>query len=116
MRIPTPNPASQQITSDRTAAVAGMTMRSLVMAQARRQRRAILALDKALEVLDRIDSRKARVVEMVYFGGLTSCEVATALRVPLATVTRDWRIARRWLRWHLSKSTGCRDSVGQSRR
>ena len=56
------------------------------------------ALNDALEELARLDERQSRVVEMKFFGGLTSAEVAQALGVSLATVERDWAVARLWLR------------------
>ena len=59
--------------------------------------RALIALDDALEELARVDERRARVVEMRYFGGLSVEETATALHVSAETVMRDWKIARAWL-------------------
>jgi RNA polymerase sigma factor (TIGR02999 family) len=55
------------------------------------------ALDDALDALTRIDPRRARVVELRYFGGLSVEETADVLRVSPKTVMRDWRIARAWL-------------------
>jgi RNA polymerase sigma-70 factor, ECF subfamily len=57
----------------------------------------ILALDEALERLAAHDARKARVVELHYFGGLRHDEVARVLEISLATVDRDLRLARAWL-------------------
>ena len=57
----------------------------------------VLALDQALDRLAAIDPRQARVVELRYFGGLTAPETAAALDVSLATVNRDWTMARAWL-------------------
>lgn len=57
----------------------------------------ILALHQLLEVLERRDPRRARVVEMRYFGGLTMPEIAEVSDRSLATVERDWDVARRWL-------------------
>jgi RNA polymerase sigma factor (TIGR02999 family) len=57
----------------------------------------LLALDEALEALDRIDRRKSRVVELRYFGGLEIEEIAEVLGVSPGTVKRDWRLARAWL-------------------
>src|SRR5215471_11541695 len=62
----------------------------------------VLALDKALEALARIDARKSRVVELRYFGGLSIEETAEALGVSLDTAKRDWRFARAWLLTELS--------------
>jgi RNA polymerase sigma-70 factor, ECF subfamily len=54
-------------------------------------------LDRALEALAAVDARKARVVEMRYFGGMTVEETAAALAVSTETVKRDWRLAKLWL-------------------
>lgn len=62
----------------------------------------VLALDAVLRKLAEFDERKARVVEMRYFGGLEVAEVATALGVSENTVIRDWSIARAWLQKELS--------------
>jgi RNA polymerase sigma factor (TIGR02999 family) len=59
--------------------------------------RALIALDDALEELVRVDERRARVVEMRYFGGLSVEETASALHVSVDTVMRDWKVARAWL-------------------
>jgi RNA polymerase sigma factor (TIGR02999 family) len=57
----------------------------------------LVALDDALRALAAFDERKARVVELRYFGGLTAEEAAEVLGVSLATVEREWRTARAWL-------------------
>lgn len=57
----------------------------------------VLALDEALDRLAALDARQARVVELRYFGGLSGEETASALEVSLATVNRDWALARAWL-------------------
>jgi len=57
----------------------------------------VVALHEALQALHGIDSRKSRVVEMRYFGGLSIEETAEALGVSVVTVNRDWRLARTWL-------------------
>jgi len=54
----------------------------------------VLALDRALEVLAREDARKARVVELRFFGGLTVEETAEVLHVSTDTIKRDWRLAK----------------------
>jgi len=62
----------------------------------------LVALDIALSKLSETDPRKGRVVELLYFGGLTSDEAAEALGVTGRTVERDWRYARLWLLRELS--------------
>ena len=57
----------------------------------------LLALDEALEKLATFDRRKAEVVELRYFGGLTMEEIADVLKIHVNTVTRDWAAARAWL-------------------
>jgi RNA polymerase sigma factor (TIGR02999 family) len=57
----------------------------------------LVALDDALTSLARLDERKSRVVEMRYFGGLTVEEIAAALGVSTATITREMRLAQAWL-------------------
>jgi RNA polymerase sigma factor (TIGR02999 family) len=56
-----------------------------------------VALDGALEALARLDPRKAQVVEMRFFGGLSVEETAEVLKVSSVTVMRDWSTARAWL-------------------
>ena len=63
----------------------------------------LLALDEALEKLATFDERKAQVVEMRYFGGLTMEEIADVLKIHVNTVTRDWTAARAWLLASLSE-------------
>jgi RNA polymerase sigma factor (TIGR02999 family) len=57
----------------------------------------LIALNDALDELARGDPRKARVVELRYFGGLNVQDTAAVLKVSVETVTRDWRLARGWL-------------------
>jgi len=57
----------------------------------------VLALDETLESLAKIDGRKARVVELRYFGGLSVEETAGFLGISPETVKRDWRMAKAWL-------------------
>ena len=58
----------------------------------------MLALDEALDELARIDPRRSRVVELRFFGGLTTEEIADVLGVHVNTVLRDWNLARAWLK------------------
>lgn len=57
----------------------------------------IIALDEALKHLAGLDQRKAQVVEMKFFGGLNTEEIAEVLKISPETVKRDWRFARTWL-------------------
>jgi RNA polymerase sigma-70 factor, ECF subfamily len=69
----------------------------------------ILRLDDALEALAKIDPRKARVVELRFFGGLTLDETAEVLKVSADTIWRDWDLAKTWLWREMQK-----DSRGQA--
>lgn len=64
----------------------------------------VLDLEAALERLERRDARKARVVELRHFAGLTLEEVAVALGLSLSTVKADWAFARAWLARELGAS------------
>jgi RNA polymerase sigma factor (TIGR02999 family) len=57
----------------------------------------MVALDDAMNALAQLDPRKAQVVEMRFFGGLSVEETADVLKVSAATVMRDWGTARAWL-------------------
>lgn len=57
----------------------------------------LLTLDEALSELTERDARKSHIVELRYFGGLSLEEVATATGTSLATVKREWTLARAWL-------------------
>lgn len=65
----------------------------------------VLDLDNALERLERRDPRKAALVEMRFFAGMTIDEVAQELGVSVATANREWRAARAWLGKDLERSS-----------
>ena len=67
--------------------------------------RAIVDLHEALERLSTLDSRKAQVVELKYFGGLNYDEMAEVLKISRVTVRRDWEFARLWLYTELHNAT-----------
>lgn len=67
----------------------------------------VCALHEALESLARIDPRRAKVIELRFFGGLSVDETAEVLQVSPQTVMRDWRLARAWLAREL------RDDIGR---
>jgi RNA polymerase sigma-70 factor, ECF subfamily len=62
----------------------------------------LVALDDALKALEVVDARKSRVVELRFFGGLSVEETAAVLKVSVETVTRDWKLAKSWLRRELA--------------
>ncbi|HXB74181.1 MAG TPA: sigma-70 family RNA polymerase sigma factor [Candidatus Acidoferrales bacterium] len=57
----------------------------------------LIALDDALDGLAELDQRKARVIELRFFGGLTVDEAAEVLKISPQSVMRDWKLARAWL-------------------
>lgn len=63
----------------------------------------LLALDEALERLEGLDERQARVVECRFFAGMSVEETGTALGISPATVKRDWTLARAWLNLELAR-------------
>src|SRR5438552_2684334 len=65
----------------------------------------IIDLHEALERLATLDSRKGRVVELKYFGGLNHDEIAEVLNVSAVTVRRDWEFAKVWLYTELHNAT-----------
>jgi len=110
-------------------AVAARSMRQILVSHARSQRsqkrgggalkmeldeaalvspqesKEILELHEALEKLATLDSRKAQVVELKYFGGLNYDEIAEVLKISTITVRRDWRFAKAWLYTELNSDT-----------
>lgn len=68
-----------------------------------RRAKELVALDDALNTLAGMDSRKARVVELRFFGGLSVQEAAEVLGVSPETVMRDWSFARSWLQSQLGR-------------
>ena len=68
-------------------------------------------LDEALTALDSFDARKARVVELRVFGGLTFDETAEVLKVSADTVARDWDFAKTWLYREMTRSPKARSTV-----
>jgi RNA polymerase sigma-70 factor (ECF subfamily) len=75
----------QHVSLDETAIVGGDRAADLV------------ALDDAMDALAQLDARKAQVVEMRFFGGLSVEETAEVLKVSSVTVMRDWSTAKAWL-------------------
>lgn len=77
--------------------VASMTAALKIAADTSDQGVELAALDSALRQLEVLDPRQARIVELRYFGGLTIDETAGALGVSVATVKREWHLAKVWL-------------------
>lgn len=66
----------------------------------------VVALDHALDALAEFDPRKARIVELRFFAGLSVEEAAVALEVSPQTVLRDWKLAKSWLAREMSRTSG----------
>ncbi len=65
----------------------------------------VLALDEVLDQLAEIDERRAKIVEMRFFGGMTEQEIAIALNVSKSTIEKQWAATSRWLRRALTKES-----------
>ncbi len=65
----------------------------------------VVALDEALKALAQIDPRKAQVVELRFFGGLSFEETAELLQLSAVTVSRDWNTARAWLHREMKRES-----------
>ena len=61
-----------------------------------------VVLDEALRKLEGLDERKSRVIELKYYGGMTTEEIALVVKISVATVGRELRLAQAWLRRELS--------------
>jgi len=76
------------------------------MAPAVERPRDVVALDDALQAMAKVYPRKAEIIELRYFGGLSSEEIASALGIGTATVTRDAALAEAWLRREMTRAAG----------
>jgi RNA polymerase sigma factor (TIGR02999 family) len=86
---------------DRAAAKRGGDMQKVPLSEADEpgtpQDVDVIVLHEALDQLGAIDPRKSRIVELKFFGGLTTNEIAEVLQISPATIERDWSFARAWL-------------------
>lgn len=71
----------------------------------------LVAVDEALTALAAVDPRKSQVVEMRFFGGLSTKETAEVLKVSEITALRDWKFAKSWLRRELTKHNSSRERL-----
>ena len=76
---------------------------SLVLPQVRSTD--VVALDDALNGLAKLDEQQSRIVELRFFGGLSTEEIAEALDISPSTVKRDWNVAKAWLTREMKKGT-----------
>src|SRR6266567_6269519 len=81
---------------------------SLVLPQVRSTD--VVALDDALNGLAKLDEQQGRIVEMRFFGGLATDEIAAVLSISASTVKRDWNVAKAWLTRQMKK--GSRGKTG----
>ena len=65
----------------------------------------VLALEDVLNALSRLDARRARIVELHFYGGLTFNEIASVLELSRSTIMREWKNARKWLSGYLESKT-----------
>ena len=65
--------------------------------------RELIRIDEALDAMAQFDGRKARVIELRFFGGLSVEEAAAVLQISPQTVMRDWRLAKAWLTRELTE-------------
>jgi RNA polymerase sigma-70 factor, ECF subfamily len=63
----------------------------------------VARVDEALRELERLDPRQAQIVELRFFGGLTVAEISSAMEISVATVQREWALAKVWLHRELSR-------------
>jgi RNA polymerase sigma factor (TIGR02999 family) len=73
--------------------------------------RELVAIDEALDTLTKIDPRKAQVIELRFFGGLSVEDTAEVLKVSPQTVMRDWKLAKAWLTRELKRGTARVDAA-----
>jgi RNA polymerase sigma factor (TIGR02999 family) len=80
----------------------------LLLAQARDEN--LIALDEALSLLAQVDEQQSRIVELKYFGGMTTDEIAEILGISRSTAKRDWNVAKAWLTRQIKR--GSRGKTG----
>ena len=88
--------ARTRLRDKRGGAAARLSLDAALEAQAP-QDRELVAVDEALEELVRFDPRRARVIELRFFGGLSVEETAVVLKISPQSVMRDWRLAKAWM-------------------
>ncbi len=136
LRLVGPSPAAWE-SRGHFFAVAARVMRRILVDQARARRslkrggerrpvtldeqlvvaggpdRDLVSLDDALQALATFDERKARVVEMRFFGGLSVDETAELLKVSPQTVLRDWKLAKVWLLRQMKRGEAAPPNPGE---
>lgn len=87
-----------------------ITWNDEVIAAADSQAANLIAIDDALEALAKVDARKARMVELRFFGGLSVDEMSAVLGISPQSVKRDWRLARAWLSKELGTGSAAQET------
>jgi RNA polymerase sigma-70 factor (ECF subfamily) len=95
--------ARERGAAKRGAGAQRVTFDKLLLATPERDRE-LVALEEALQQLELIDPRKARVVELRFFGGLGVDEIAGVLKLSPQSILRDWKLARAWLTRELNRA------------
>ena len=87
--------------NERVAAKRGGGAMKVSLSEAESEREisdaSLLALDESLTRLAQLDSRKARIIELKFFGGLTTADIGEVMQLSHATIEREWVLARAWL-------------------
>lgn len=91
------NHAREQQAGKRGGALAHISLSAAEQVAAGTESLDLIALDQALDALAKLDPRQAKVVEMKFFAGMELEDIAATLNVSLATIKRDWQMARIWL-------------------
>jgi RNA polymerase sigma-70 factor (ECF subfamily) len=84
----------------------GLANMSEVPDPTRMRDREVIAVDEALKELAQLDPRKAKVIELRFFGGLSVKETAEVLGISPQSVLRDWKLAKAWLKRELGRPCG----------
>lgn len=74
----------------------------------------VVALDDALNDLTKLDEQQGRIVELRFFGGLATEEIAEVLGISASTVKRDWNVAKAWLSREMKRGHGKKGALAES--
>jgi RNA polymerase sigma factor (TIGR02999 family) len=94
--------ARRRLRQRRGDGVPPLSLQGLDIASAKSEE--IVGLDDALSTLERLDARKARIVELRFFGGFELDEIASLLEISPSTIKRDWAMAKAWLYQEMRKT------------
>jgi RNA polymerase sigma factor (TIGR02999 family) len=97
--------ARRRLSQKRGSGGASITLQDVAAPESAVDTVDVLALDAALEQLERLDPDQGRLVELRFFGGMTVEETAEVLGVSPSTVKREWAVAKGWLHRALTNGT-----------